>query len=238
MPPIATHPSDLYGLYEAFNTNTHEFLYTTFSAVDDDDVFYFGQLNVPQLKITPEQFTAALERIPDQDIFPQLLSDARLTIAPDELDTDAFYIKRARLGAYEEHRKDNTLSTIPTLVLDEIHALQIVSEQPHPGIIRYHGRRHSYNLKERLLESAVRHIHSLGLAQNDINPCQHFRQRCPYTGFSGLWFCREIVPKLGAFRGTVGWFEGDMLDYNTSEKSHDWLWVGLQSGKRGPTSYR
>jgi hypothetical protein len=28
MPRTVTHPSDLYGLYEAFDTSTHEFLYT------------------------------------------------------------------------------------------------------------------------------------------------------------------------------------------------------------------
>jgi hypothetical protein len=168
--------------------------------IDDDDVFYFGQLSVSKLKITPEQFTAALERIPDQDIFPELPSDARLTIAPDELDPDVFYIKRPKLGAYEEHKKDHTLSTIPTILLDEIHALQIASEQPHPGIIRYHGCRarrgritgivldkHPYNLKEYIkeaigeigdkeafmsaLESAVRHLHSLGLAHNGMCIC-------------------------------------------------------------------
>jgi hypothetical protein len=128
-----------------------------------------------------------------------LLSDARLTIAPDGLDPDAFYIKRPRLGSYEEHKKDGTLSTIPTMLLDELHALQIASQRPHPGIIGYHGCRvrrgritglvldkHPYNLKRyikdaigeidkeafmRTVESAVRHLHSLGLAHNGM--CIH-----------------------------------------------------------------
>jgi hypothetical protein len=37
--------------------------------------------------------------------------------------------------------------------------------------------------------------------------------------------CREIGRRLGASRGTVGWIEGDMLDYHTSEESHDWFAV-------------
>jgi serine/threonine protein kinase len=195
MAPIITQWSDLDSVYEASDANTGKFLYTTFSVIDDNDAFYFGQLIVRKLKITLEEFTAALELIPDEDLFPEFPLDAHLTLAPNELDVDAFYIKRPRLRKYEEYKEDGDLSTIPTLVLDEAHALQIVSQQPHPGIIGYHGCRvrrgritglvldkHPHNLKEYIkngigeiddkeafmnaLEAAVRYLHSLGLAHN------------------------------------------------------------------------
>ncbi|KAK3293064.1 uncharacterized protein B0H64DRAFT_465012 [Chaetomium fimeti] len=234
MAPIITQWSDFDSVYEAFDANTHEFLYTTFSFIDDDDVFYFGQLSAPKLKITLEQYTAALERIPDQDIFPDVPPDARLTLAANDCDVNALYIKRPRLRMYEEYKKDDMLFVIPTLILDEAHALQIVSQQPHPGIIGYHGCRvrrgritglvldkHPHDLKEYLkdgvgeidkeafmtaLESAVRHLHSLGLAHN---------------GMFG-WDIRPLIGrKLGASRGTVGWIDGDVLEYAVSEERHD-----------------
>ena len=194
MTPIITQWSDFDGVYEAFEINTHKFLYTTFSVIDGDDVFYFGQLSAPKLKISLEQYTAALERIPDEDLFPEVPSDARLTVAANELDVNTLYIKRPRLRMYEEYKKDDMLSVIPTLLLDEARALQIISQQPHPYIIGYHGCRvqrgritglvldkHPHDLKEYLkdgvgeidkeafmaaLELAVRHLHSLGLAHN------------------------------------------------------------------------
>lgn len=157
-------------------------------------MFYFGQLSAPKLKITLGQYTTALERIPDEHLFPELPLDAHLTVAANDLDVDALYIKRPRLRMYEEYKKDDMLSVIPTLLLDEAGSLQIISQQPHPGIIGYHGCRvrrgritglildkHPHNLKEYLkdgvgeidkeafmaaLESAVRHLHFLGLAHN------------------------------------------------------------------------
>ncbi|EAQ83637.1 predicted protein [Chaetomium globosum CBS 148.51] len=33
--------------------------------------------------------------------------------------------------------------------------------------------------------------------------------------------CREIGTKLGASWGTVGWIDGDILEYAVSEERHD-----------------
>jgi hypothetical protein len=62
----------LTSVYEAFEINIDKFLYTTFSVIDDDGVFYFGQLSASKLKFILEQYTAALERIPDEDLFPEV----------------------------------------------------------------------------------------------------------------------------------------------------------------------
>jgi hypothetical protein len=37
--------------------------------------------------------------------------------------------------------------------------------------------------------------------------------------------CREIGHELGISRGTMGWIEGDIRDYNLSEERHDWFAV-------------
>jgi serine/threonine protein kinase len=253
MPPVISSWSELAksGLYETFDKETHEFLYTAFIVVDDDDALYFGLLRIPKLQITLDQAASALQQVPDEDVFPEVPQDAQLTIAPDDLDLDACYIKRPRLSMYHEYKKDDCLYAIPTLVLDELHALQAVSQHPHPGIIRYHGcrvrrgritglvlDRHPHSLRDHVqdgaghmekeafmaaLESAVRHLHSaVGFAHNDINPANILVDAAGMPVLVDFGSSREIGRKLGASRGTPGWIDGDPLEYDTSEERHDW----------------
>ena len=256
MAPVVTKASDLDVLYEAFDVNTHEFMYTAFTLIDEDDIFYYGQLNIAKLEITFEQFTSALQRLPDEDILPEVPSDATLTVAPDklELGKDAYYIKRPRVTEYEDYKNDDCLSIISLLLLEEAQALQLASLGPHPGIIRYHGchvrrgritglvlDRHEYDLKGYLrenvghidkevfmaaLESAVRHLHSMGLAHNDINPRNILINAAGMPVLVDFGSCRKVGEKLGSTRGTPGWVEGPMEEYTTSEERHDTFAIG------------
>jgi hypothetical protein len=185
--------------------------------IDEDDAVFYGQLKKEKLVISLEEFESALHRVPDEDLFPELPSDATYTLAPDDSDNDkdALHLKRPRLDYYHDYREQNALHIIPEMLLDEVHALERVSQQPHPGIIRYHGMPSSHKLRtchkgltllDRLrvrrgritalvldkhprdlkaflkeaigqidkepfmaaLESAVKHLHLLGLAHNGM----------------------------------------------------------------------
>lgn len=141
------------------------------------------------------------------------------------------------------------MDLIPLMLLDEARALGRVSQHPHPGIIKYHGcrvrrgritglllDRYPSNLEQyrkdpagtidkkafvAALESAVHHLHSLGLAHNDINPGNILIDAESMPVLIDFGSCCKIGQKLGASRGTVGWVEGDMDDYTTSETRHD-----------------
>ncbi|KAF2726691.1 hypothetical protein EJ04DRAFT_480166 [Polyplosphaeria fusca] len=87
---------------------------------------------------------------------------------------------------------------LPRLILQEVQILELLRRNPHPHIIHYHGclirrglivsivlYRYPMTLKERLesdmrgfnverciseIKSAAKHLHSLGLAHNDLTP--------------------------------------------------------------------
>ncbi|KAF4629383.1 hypothetical protein G7Y89_g8767 [Cudoniella acicularis] len=139
------------------------------------------------------RYRAALKPISDKEIFPVAPTDTPLTIVSEGLDV---YIKRPGIHLYEE-TKGNDMAA--RLLLSEILILEQISKSPHPHIVRYYGCRAIRGLitgivLERLeqtlleyvtkpsflqldkveffkaLESAVEHLHGLGLAYNDINP--------------------------------------------------------------------
>lgn len=71
------------------------------------------------------------------------------------------------------------------------------------------------------LESAVKHLHSLGLAHNDIDPRNIMVDATGMPILIDFGSCREVGRKLGVSRGTTGWIQGDSLAYDTSEAGHD-----------------
>lgn len=252
MAPQVTSYKDLHLLCEAFDKATRDFLYTTFAVIDDDDVVYFCQLDISKLKISFEQFTSALSPIPDEDIFPDLPRNEKLTVAPEPLAGD-FYIKRPRLSMYDVYKEHDILSVLPSLLLEEAHALQIVSQRPHPNIIGYHGCRVrrgritglvldryendlNHYLKDGIgtidkeafmaaLGSAVHHLHSLGMAHNDINPANIMVTEGGMPVLVDFGSCREVGHKMTTSRGTPGWVDEED-DYTTSEERHDVFALG------------
>ena len=76
------------------------------------------------------------------------------------------------------------------------------------------------------LESAVSHLHSLGLAHNDLHPGNVLVDDRGAPVLRDFEAAREIGAKLGIRRGTEGWIEGEMEDYHTSDKRHDLFALG------------
>lgn len=256
MAPKVTHFRDLDFVAESFDPDTGAFLYTTFTLIEKDDEVYFGQLAIRKLKISLEEYSSALVRVSDAEIYPKLPEgDEQLAVFRDEQPLASnLYLKRPRLIDYEEYKNQNCVEIIPNLLLDEARSLEAISRHPHPGIIGYHGcrvrrgfitglmlDRYPNDLKHYIkdqseppldkaaflgaLESALAHLHSLGLAHNDLNPANILISETGMPVLIDFDSCRPIGQKLLHSRGTPGWTdEGDSWD--TSETRHDTFAIG------------
>lgn len=71
------------------------------------------------------------------------------------------------------------------------------------------------------LESAIRHMHSLGWAHNDLNPANIVLTREGRPILIDFGSARRIGEELASSRGTKGWIDCEMEDYTTSEARHD-----------------
>lgn len=257
MAPNVTQFRDLDFVAEAFDPHTKTFLYTTFSHIEKDDEIYFGQLSIPKLKISLEEFSSALVRVPDAEIYPKLPDegDDQLAIFRNEQPLASnLYLKRPRLTEYEEYQAQDCVEIIPGRLLEEARSLEAIARRPHPGIVGYHGcrvrrgfitglvlDRYPNNLKQHVedqvkppldisaflgaLESAVTHLHDLGLAHNDLNPANILVSETGMPVLIDFDSCRPIGQELPHTRGTPGWTEeGDSWD--TSETRHDAFAIG------------
>ncbi|KAI1139119.1 kinase-like protein [Hypoxylon sp. FL0543] len=166
-----------------------------------------------------------------------------------EAELKGVYIKRPPIKDYDWYKEEDCLSTIPATLLEEAAALQHISHyEQHPNLVKFHGcrvrrgritglmmDRYKYDLnefmrwrntvdKERFLyclESAIRRLHSLGLAHNDINPRNIMvNEASGEPVLVDFGSCHKIGDKLTASLGTPGWTE-DGDDYTISKESHD-----------------
>lgn len=127
---------DLAFFDEEHDDETGDFRHTSFAAFDTGDNAYFGTLNEPKSKITFAQLTSALSPIPDNELFPEWAPhDAKLTKVQD-IALPSTYIKHPNLLLYELFREHNVLALIPEAILEEAEAMEIISQHPHPSIIK------------------------------------------------------------------------------------------------------
>ncbi|OAQ97387.1 hypothetical protein LLEC1_04214 [Akanthomyces lecanii] len=213
-------------IVEAFDPGATEAKYVTFYQVTPEDELYFGQLFKKKKEITLSEYSAALEHVPDSEIYPTIPQDTPLTIAPDDLDDVSAFIKRPGLNCYEEMKGSDF---IPKGVLEETLIMEQVSQTPHPSIVGYRGcrvrrgritalvlQRLDKTLQQHALESAVAYLHSLGLAHNDINPGNIMARRgMPVLIDFGS--CQPFGGRLQSL-GTPGWYEEVFF---TSQAKHD-----------------
>jgi serine/threonine protein kinase len=241
--PLVKSPQDL-TISEAFDVGATEAKYVTFYLVTPEDRLYFGQLFKSKKEITPAEYHSALEYVPDSEIYPMVPEtlDNPLTIAPDALDDVSAFIKRPGINSYEEMKGSDF---IPKGLLQETIIMEQLSKAHHPHIIRYHGCRVRRDriiciFLERLdqtlmqyshepefaqldrskfleaLELAVAHLHSLGLAHNDINP-HNIMVRDGMPVLIDFGACQPLGRPLQE-AGSPGWC---MDDITTSELEHD-----------------
>lgn len=229
-------------IIEAWDPASSKAIYTTFYHVTGDEEVYFGQSPKGKREISLDEYQTALQHVRDDEIYPEIPVDEVLTIAPDHLDDTSAFVKRPGLDCYETMRG---APYVPRSVLDETLVMERISKTPHPNIIRYHGCRTRRGritslVLERLdqtlaqlrplptfeqidrpkflasLQSAVDHLHSLGLAHNDVNP-DNVMVRGGEPVLIDFGSCQPFGARLQSL-GTTGWCEEV---FYTSEEKHD-----------------
>ena len=255
MTPHINDWDDFTYVSEEFDSETYEFQYTMLSVIDPDDVIYYCELPIRKAEISFQQVTAALKPIPDREIFPKFpLSEAneftQVCNLPENVEV---FIKRPNLSQYDVYKRHNVVHLLAQCLLEEARTMEFLSKHPHPHIVQYHDcrsrrgyltgivlSRSSHDLKDYLrkgvgiidkaafmnaLGSAIRHLHSLGWAHNDLNPTNVLVDESEAARGMPVLIdfgsARKIGSLLGTSRGTSGWIEGRIEDYTTSRKEHD-----------------
>ncbi|KAJ6177978.1 hypothetical protein N7519_008439 [Penicillium mononematosum] len=220
---------------------------TTFYHVTEDEEVSYGYTPKNKREMTIAEFNSSLRRVQDKDIYPEIPTDVQLTLAPEGLGSSLVYVKRPGLQWYEDMIGTNHL---PKAVLDETIVMERISRSPHRNVIRYYGCRVKRGyitpiVLERLdqtlseyastsdfqqldkvkffesLKSAVEHLHTIGLAHNDINP-NNIMVKNGSPVLIDFDSCQPFGKRLQSL-GTEGWYE--KLFY-TSEKEHDMYSLG------------
>ncbi|KAI0863024.1 kinase-like domain-containing protein [Xylaria cubensis] len=227
--PTLTSLQDL-ELMEALDPNTHELKYVMFYHITSDGDLYYGQIYNKKMKdITLADYISALEHVSDEEVWPLIPEGITLKIAPDHCDDTTAFIKRPGLTCYKTMKGTEF---IPQQILQEALIMEQLSKAPHPNIITYIGCRvkngcritaitpNFYQLDHdavfKAIESAIHHIHSLGLAHNDINP-HNIMFRDGKAVLIDFGSCQPFGKTLQSL-GTPGWFEES---FYTSEAKHD-----------------
>jgi serine/threonine protein kinase len=230
---------DLTTLSEVTDYATGKFLRSTFTYVDKEDVAWFGRMpGIRKYDLTVDDLRRELHRIPDEKIYPL---HTWMSVVP-EADREKFYIKRPKISCTDNEYE---VKLVPRMLLEEAEILEFLEKHPHPNIIRYHGctvhrgritglalERYDVVLQYRYedvphdlniaacmdgIRAGVRHLHSLGLAHNDLNPTNIALDTNDNPIILDFGSCKKVGDELLS-GGTYGWIDDD---YSTSAQSHD-----------------
>lgn len=236
-PPSILAFQSLYSLAESFNVDDGSFSHCTFSYLGPNYTFYFGQSPKTKGELTLQLISDALKRIPAPEIYPRApphikvyrhaaIDEHVYLKLPDILRYEdlAGTNLMARLCLHE-------VDAFERLERLERHW------HPHPNIAKYHGcivrgervvgvvmDRYPITLADRIIEekpdafpwenclqrieSAVEHLHALGLAHNDLNPNNVMLDDSDVPYLIDLGSCRPFGKAL-VTAGTVGWVDRD-----------------------------
>lgn len=233
---------DLSPLYEAFSEEDDKngnpiFLYSSFGFISNEYIAYFGKSKLRKYDLTSKDIRESLELLPDEDVYPKAPRDITTSTIP--IDSNVF-LKRPKL-----HTDFIGTGLLPKLVLQEVKILELLLHSPHPNIIRYHGclikrgrivgivlDRYPMTLKQRLengmqhfnvekcmsnITSAVSHLHSLGLAHNDLTPMNIMIDEHDTPVIIDFGSCQPFSCEL-ITAGTPGWVDEDFAH---SAQDHD-----------------
>ena len=215
---------------------------------DDGDKAYFGQVFKEKKKITVEEFASSLRSVPDEEIYPKIHPEAKLKAASTtDQKTCSVFIKRPSLLDYEEASGHGWIRQI---FLSEALIMEQIAAAPHPNIVKYLGcrmrdefltgivlERHDSSLNDHYaqgkqpvdtddfmakLGEAVHHLHSLGLAHNDVNPNNVMLDEAGDPVLIDFGSCQPFEGRLMQ-AGTTGWCDGPI---HFSDKRHDDVALG------------
>ncbi|KAJ5164187.1 uncharacterized protein N7500_006017 [Penicillium coprophilum] len=240
---------DLTEVWEISDSEPGKTRQTSFALFDGNESFYYGMLEAPKAEITFEQVINTLKSVPDEEVFTRWPAPGIELMQAPTTSTEDFYTKRPSPQMYKVLKEHNVLSQLSAALLAEAEVLELLSQHPHPNIIRYHGCRvlrgyfiglvidkHPYDLYTYLhhrvgeiekrsfitaLESSLRHLHTHGLAHNDVTPKNILVSKEGMPVLIDFGGCQPIGTYLKHIRGTHGWIDGEIKDHNISRKEHD-----------------
>ncbi|KAI0101382.1 kinase-like domain-containing protein [Nemania sp. FL0031] len=226
------------------NDYTHKTKETRLLFLTDDDEVFVGRMSRRKDEMTLDDYIKELRHVPDEKLFPEVPKDPPITVAPDAM--ESFFCKRPGLMQYRPEYD----TAAPMLVSAEAIIMETLSQNPHPNIIRYYGCRikrgritgilveeHPRTLEQFSLdpdfqeldhaaflaafESAVDHLHGLGLAHNDINPYNIMVSESHQPVLIDFGSCQPFG-KAVLTGATPGWCEERYeREFRKSEKAHD-----------------
>ncbi|KAF1850103.1 serine/threonine-protein kinase-like protein [Cucurbitaria berberidis CBS 394.84] len=233
---------DLSPRYEAFAEEDDEdgnpiFLYSSFGYISDEYVAYFGQSNLRKCELNQKIIRESLQRLPDEDVYPEAPSDITVVLPPID---ETLFLKRPKL-----HLDFLGTGLLPKLMLHEAETMELPLRNPHPHIVRYHGclikrgrivslvlDRLPITLQHRLeknaqhfdvencmrkMKSAIRHLHSLGRAHNDLTLMKVMIDKSDDPIIVDYSSCQPFGNTL-ITAGTPGWVDED---FTISAQEHD-----------------
>jgi serine/threonine protein kinase len=221
---------------------------TAFAAVDKEENAFFGEKSgISMRDLTVDDIRECLRPLPDEEIYPLLPEDENITVAPD--DVAGFYVKRTAWSTYLDFRGTEFLPKLmlketrtmelltrhphPNIVryygarVKRGRITGLVLETfpfPHDlGFVKTRPDLFKGSLdKERILSglrSALDHLHSLGLAHNDINPANIMLGDGGAPKLIDFGSCEPFGGHLMS-AGTPGWSR-EGLQGATSDKAND-----------------
>jgi serine/threonine protein kinase len=246
-PPQVESFRDLCYLSEVFSTEddgSHKFSRSTFAIITHDYHVWIGQAPIRKKDLSPKSITESLKLVPDEDVYPE--PPSHITTASVPIDGNVF-VKGPKVGGYNAFAGIGSLSK---LLLQEAETLEILRCNQHPNIIRCHGSiirrgrivglvldRHprTLELEARLkarkinsdlcfdgIKAAVEHLHSLGLAHNDLTPYNIMIGEDGTPVVIDYGSCQPFGKNL-ITAGTPGWVDED---FTTSAQRNDEIALG------------
>ncbi|GAB7350585.1 hypothetical protein MBLNU459_g1158t1 [Dothideomycetes sp. NU459] len=232
---------DLTNLCEVFDAETNTLLRSTFTYINKEQVAWFGQaLGISKFDLTVDDLKRNLKRIPDEKIYP--LPTPRITVAPDT-NQELYFIKPPKLLCLDNEYE---AELVPPMLIDEAETLEILTQHPHPNLVRYHGctvrrgrvtgivlERHRVILQYRHLDdprpldieacmkgirAGVEHLHQLGFAHNDLNPMNVAFDEDDNPVILDFGSCRRFDEQLVS-AGTPGWGHGACISTPKNDES-------------------
>ncbi|KAF2761047.1 serine/threonine-protein kinase-like protein [Pseudovirgaria hyperparasitica] len=238
---------DLSPRYEAFSDEDDEygnpiFLYSSFGYISDDYIAYFGESKLRKRDLSKKDIMESLQLLPDEDVYP--LAPPNVTVFATPVNSNV-YVKGPKL-----HTDFIGTGMLPKLLLQEVEVMELLRCKPHPNIIHYHGciikrgrivgivlDRHADTLGRRLkdglrqfnveegmgkIRSAVGHLHSLGLAHNDLTPMNIMADSSDELFIIDFGSCQPVGCEL-ITAGTPGWIDEE---FTHSAQVHDEIALG------------
>ncbi|KAF2000222.1 hypothetical protein P154DRAFT_492281 [Amniculicola lignicola CBS 123094] len=233
-PNISTK-RDLASLCEVEDSVTGAIIRSTFAYVDDQGVAWFGQAHgIRKYDIDVGDLIRLLKRVPDEEVYP-------LKSASTAIET----------------------KLLPRMLLEEAEVLQYLTQHHHQNLIRFHGcvvnrgritgialDKYKVFLRYRFedvphdldinacmegIRAGVKHLHSHGLAHNDLNPMNIALDSDDNPIIFDLGSCKRFGEELLS-GGTPGWVDED---YTISAQRNDELamdkieaWLVAEKGQR------